>query len=402
MEEMRNCGQQFSSKDIEAIFALGDVNNDGEIDMSEFVAVMCPSASTVVARISKGYKTLADVKAAFKKLDRDGDGNISKSEMAAAGLNEQEVNAIFALGDANNDGQIDMDEFIMVMCPSANAVVFKISQLFSDKNGAQQAFKKIDINNDGLISKEEMSNAVFVNSKLSPVEVDAIFQLGDINKDGEIDLDEFLGVMIPITGATSSMSVSSSFHSTTVTSSSFSSVKSTSYCSVGMTFGSVSDAKSAFQKFDINGDGVMDKDEMKKMMGFAAGKDVSSSEVDAMFKKGDLDGDGQIDMQEFIKLMFPQTSSSLTKLQEKYKSLNEVRAAFRKCDSDGDGHISLNELRAMMSGFSGAEVDAVFALADKDQSGGIDFNEFIAFMVPNSGSILKKVSSKFTSIQQIV
>merc|ERR1711962_1981685 len=84
------------------------LDNDGEIDMSEFVAVMCPSASTVVARISKGYKTLADVKAAFKKLDRDGDGNISKSEMAAAGLNEQEVNAIFALGDANNDGQIDM------------------------------------------------------------------------------------------------------------------------------------------------------------------------------------------------------------------------------------------------------------------------------------------------------
>jgi len=403
-EEMRSCGSRFNSQEIEAIFAIGDINNDGEIDLNEFLSVMCPSASTVVGRLSKNYKTLEEIKMGFKKLDKDNDGQISKAEMAQSGLNDQEVNAIFALGDSNNDGQIDIDEFIAVMCPSANAVVFKVSQSFKDKNGVEEAFKKIDVNGDGLISKDEMSNAMFGNAKLSQVEVDAIFQLGDINKDGEIDFNEFLGVMIPITGATSVSitSSSSSFQSTTMTSSSFSSVKTTSYCSVGMTFGSVSDAKAAFQKFDVNGDGVIDRSEMKKMMCFASGKTVSDSEVEVLFKQGDLDGDGQIDMQEFIKLMFPQSSSALSKLQSKYQNLNDVRAAFRKCDSDGDGHISLDELRSMMAGFSGIEIDAVFALADKDQSGGIDFNEFIAFMVPNSGSILKKVSSRFASTQQIV
>merc|ERR550517_2284821 len=132
-----------------------------------------------------------------------------------------------------------------------------------------------------------------------------------------------------------SSSVSSSFQSTTVSSSSFSSVQTTSICSVGMTFGSVSDAKAAFRRFDVNGDGVMDKDEMKQMMSSAAGKSVSPAEVDALFKKGDLDGDGQIDMHEFLKLMFPSCSDALAKLQKSYSNLNDVKAAFRKCDTDG-------------------------------------------------------------------
>jgi Ca2+-binding EF-hand superfamily protein len=218
------------------------------------------------------------------------------------------------------------------------------------------------------------------NMKLTNLEVDAIFAIGDKNKDGEIDIDEFMSVMRPSAGtmtvsSSSSSSFSSSFKSTSfqsssVTSSSFSSSSSSSFCSVGMTFGSVNDAKMAFKRFDVNGDGVMDKTEMKDMMSSAAGKPVSDSEVNALFSKGDIDGDGQIDMQEFVKLMFPSSAAALSKVQKSYKSLDEVKSAFRKCDSVGDGHISLTELRTMMSGFSPAEVEAVFALGDKDLSGG--------------------------------
>merc|ERR1719225_2305504 len=142
-----------------------------------------------------------------------------------------------------------------------------------------------------------------------------------------------------------------------MTSTSFSktTVSSTSMCSVGMTFGSVSDAKAAFQRFDINGDGVMDREEMKQMMNFASGKKVSDREVDALFRVGDLDGDGQVDMHEFIRLMFPACSEALTKLQKTYPSLNEVKAAFGKFDSDGDGHITKEELSGVMRGCSNTE-----------------------------------------------
>jgi calmodulin len=404
-EEMRACGGKFNSEEIDAIFAIGDVNNDGEIDLDEFVGVMCPSASTVVARLSKNYKTLQDIKNGFKQLDKDNDGQISKSEMAQAGFNEQQVNAIFKIGDSNNDGEIDLDEFIAVMCPSPNAVVFKLGQMFSDVQGA---FKMMDANGDGLISKNEMLSAKLPgNVKLTKLEVDAIFEIGDVNKDGEIDQDEFMTVLMPSAGtmtvsSSSSSSFSSSFKSTSITSSSFSSVKSSSSYSVGMTFGSVSDAKMAFKRFDVNGDGVMDKSEMKDMMTSAAGKPVSDNEVNGLFSKGDLDGDGQIDMQEFVKLMFPNSADALAKVQKSYKNLDAVKSAFRKCDSDGDGHITLSELTSMMSGFSQSEVEAVFALGDKDMSGGIDFNEYIGLMIPNSGSILKKISANFSTIQDVM
>merc|ERR1719394_735685 len=258
--------------------------------------------------------------------------------VSAAGLSQQEANAIFSIGDTNGDGEIDVEEFIAVMCPSAMAVVFKISQAVKGKEGAAAVFKQIDVNGDGMISKQEMSSAMIGGSRLSKSEVDAIFKLGDSNGDGEIDMEEFLAVMVPSVTAVSSSS-SSSFSQSTVTKSSFTktSVTSSTCVSVGMTFGSVSDAKAAFQRFDVNGDGVMDKEEMKQMMNFAAGKKVSDGEVSALFSAGDLDGDGQIDSHEFIRLMFPACSQALTKLQKTYPNLHEVKAAFRRFDSDGDG-----------------------------------------------------------------
>merc|ERR1719474_2401798 len=422
MEEMRNCGQQFSAKEIDAIFALGDVNNDGEIDVSEFVAVMCPSASTVVARISKGFKTLEDVKQAFKKIDKDGDGNISKKELASCGLNDQQVEAIFALGDTNGDGQIDLQEFISCMCPSASAVVFKVSKLFNSKEKAAEAFKKIDINGDGKISKDEMRSATLYNgTKLNPIEVDSIFSLGDANGDGEIDLEEFLAVMVPSAGFSSSFSSSSNttFVKKTTTSS-FSSSSSSSFqqmsstqsysattsystsstSTVSVSFSSALDVKKAFRKFDSNGDGHLDRNELKQLL-ISSGKNVSDQEVAALFAKGDIDGDGMIDIQEFVKLMFPAATATLQKVQQSFKSLNDVKAAFRRFDTDGDGHISRNELRQVMSSFTDSEVDAVFSLGDKDQSGAIDYQEFIAMMMPNSTSILQNVASQFRSIQAV-
>jgi len=394
-EEMRGAGNRFTAQEVEAIFAVGDINNDGEIDIDEFIGVLCPGASTVVARLSKSFTSLEEIKQGFKKLDLDNDGNISKQEMASAGLSDQEVNAIFALGDTNGDGEIDIDEFIGTMCPSATAVVYKVCQTFKGKDGALTAFKAMDLDGDGVISKDEMAAAVLpAGAKLSKTEVDAIFKLGDANGDGEIDLEEFLAVMVPTVKTSYSASSSSSFSQTTITK--------TQISSIGMTFGSVTDAKAAFRRFDINGDGVMDKGEMQEMMNIAAGKKVNEAEVDILFKKGDVDGDGQIDLQEFIKLMFPQCSQALAKLQRSYKSIDEVKSAFIRFDGDGDGHVTLQELKGVMPSASAEELESIFALGDMDQSGGIDFAEFIGLMIPNCTAILTKIANNFSSERQVI
>ena len=50
-EELRKSGSRFTNKEIEALFAVGDVNGDGELDINEFINVICPGATTVFSRI---------------------------------------------------------------------------------------------------------------------------------------------------------------------------------------------------------------------------------------------------------------------------------------------------------------------------------------------------------------
>ena len=69
---------------------------------------------------SSGFSSVEDMEDTFKKIDVDGDGKITKDEMTLFGsLNEQEVNAIFELGDVDRDGTIDLKEFVGVMSSCA-------------------------------------------------------------------------------------------------------------------------------------------------------------------------------------------------------------------------------------------------------------------------------------------
>ena len=74
---------------------------------------MCPAATTLIARIKDQFKTVEDMETVFKKMDLNCDGKIAKQEMIQAGnFNEQEVDAVFDLGDVDRDGEIDLIEFI--------------------------------------------------------------------------------------------------------------------------------------------------------------------------------------------------------------------------------------------------------------------------------------------------
>merc|ERR1719391_615866 len=117
--------------------------------------------------------------------------------------------------------------------------------------------------------------------KLNPIEVDSIFALGDANGDGEIDLEDFLAVMVPAAGFSTSFSSSSNTTFIQKTSSSFSS---SSASSTSMSFNSAQDVKSIFRKFDKNGDGHLDRSEIKQMLQ-SSGKNASDQEVEQMFRQ---------------------------------------------------------------------------------------------------------------------
>merc|ERR1711899_343173 len=367
----RSVGLNLTSSEVKAIFVLADVNGDGEVNYTEFIAALYPVASDGISKLRNALKDINCVRQAFKRFDADGDGEISIQELKSGAsslgkFSDGELAAVFAMGDVDNDGKISFPEFAKMIIPSAEEKVSILKKKLGSANEVAAAFKKFDVNGDGNISNQELENGLkSTGLKFTSQEVGVIFAVADLDGDNEISLAEFEHLL-----------------------------------GTGVSFGRIEDVKAAFYRFDANNDGSIDKDELKRML-TATGKNPSDQEVNTLFKKGDLDGDGRIDLQEFIKLMFPAATDTLTKLQKSYRNINDIKATFRKWDSDGDGHISRLELRQVMSSFSESEVDTVFALGDMDKSGGIDYQEFISLLVPGASQTINKLSSQFKTVADI-
>lgn len=60
--------------------------------------------------------------------------------------------------------------------------------------------------------------------------------------------------------------------------------------------------KEAFQEFDLNGDGMISREELYKAMKEVE-DDITMEQIDAMIKEGDTDKNGKIDYKEFVHLM---------------------------------------------------------------------------------------------------
>ena len=314
-EMMQSTGSKYDKEEIDSIFTLGDVNGDGEIDMGEFISLMFPSAVEVAMQVSATFKTMEDVKQAFKLMDKDGDGNISKQEMSSSGhrFNSAQVEAVFALGDVNDDGVLDLDEFISVMCPSALTVVSRLRGKFQNIAEVKKAFLAIDVNKDGLLSKQELSGS----GKFNAQEVEAIFMLGDLNGDGEIDLEEFVGLLCPTAGM--------------------------ALARLTRNVNNINDAQQLFRILDKDGDGNISMEEMR-----ACGNRFNSQEIEAIFAIGDVDNDGAISLNEFVAVMCPTAATVVGRLSKTYSNLQQIKQGFKTLDKVSPD-IDIEHLREISS-----------------------------------------------------
>ena len=95
-----------------------------------------------------------------------------------------------------------------------------------------------------------------------------------------------------------------------------------------------------FRAMDLNGDGKLQKDEIKKGYAEFFGSQLTDDEINEMFAKVDADGSGEIEYSEFV----------VATLNEKnLLSNNKLQTAFKMFDKDGGGSISTEEIRQVLS-----------------------------------------------------
>ncbi|OMJ82999.1 hypothetical protein SteCoe_16147 [Stentor coeruleus] len=88
--------------------------------------------------------------------------------------------------DTNDTKSLDREEFTRVFMDCLNS--FSTTEdLLHDQ------FKKIDINNDGFITSEELKNILlYGEERLTEEEADSIIKEFDKNEDGKVSIKEFL------------------------------------------------------------------------------------------------------------------------------------------------------------------------------------------------------------------
>ena len=135
----------------------------------------------------------------------------------------------------------------------------------------------------------------------------------------------------------------------------------------------LSEFKKAFDLFDRNNNGSIEKDELGEVME-SLGLDHDEHQLEEMMKAVDTNKNKVIDFEEFVNLMNVPPECS----QE------EIIEAFKVFDQNGDGYVTRDELKKVMEGLgeklSEQEVEEMIKEVDIDGDGKINYQEFVVMM----------------------
>ena len=154
------------------------------------------------------------LRAAFRLLDLDGDGSVSKDEqLTFVRIMTDEENAqsyiseLFKAGDTNRDGSFDEDEYVKLVGPIiANEryyfshrrprVNVLLDNFLVSRNCIllEMAFLLLDSDRDGYLSLSELHTSSLMGA-IPELEIEGIMALGDKNLDGVLSISEFVEVV---------------------------------------------------------------------------------------------------------------------------------------------------------------------------------------------------------------
>merc|ERR1712029_837 len=131
----------------------------------------------------------------------------------------------------------------------------------------------------------------------------------------------------------------------------------------------------AFKLFDMDGDGMITKDELRKLVEKVGGS-MAEGEAKGLIHQADKDGNESIDFSEFSKLW--------AAIKGEGEAEKEIRKEFSKLDKDNSGYITKDEMISVISSssdhFSGDKMEEAkkcIAELDVDKDGRVSYPEFL-------------------------
>ena len=146
---------------------------------------------TVSKKLDVPEEKLSEYREAFNMFDKNKKGTLSIGDITKIMKNfgypmtKEEARGLISNVDASGDGEVDFEEFVMIMEKQAHNL---------GEDPVLLAFKDFDKNEDGKITNHEFRYILthVGENKFSDKEVDEFFKDCDLKDDGEIEYENFI------------------------------------------------------------------------------------------------------------------------------------------------------------------------------------------------------------------
>ena len=243
-------GVKMTKPELDKLWSLCDTTDDGEISYAEFVNALARDTAVGGAKLGEVHKApkltreekleaeilkdasdrmndrFSDMRKAFKYVDLDNSGTVSRSELKRAmemwqvpGMTEEKIDMLWNSIDTNANGEISYAEFVNALARDtafdnikpAESSIPQLTQAQKDRkqmlqaaedglnsrfSDMRKAFKYVDLDNSGTVNRSELERALqLMNIPMSKEKVDELWAAVDADGDGEVNYSEFVNAL---------------------------------------------------------------------------------------------------------------------------------------------------------------------------------------------------------------